>query len=518
MKLHSDKFPFSGLMFFIPVILLLLFFSQDVFADTTNVMIVLDASGSMGEKIEGQTKLDIAKKVIHDVLLTLPPDVRVGLRVYGHQSPKFLKDCYDSRLEVPLGFHDASQIEKVLVPIQPRGYTPLAYTLDAIKNDFIYNGKNVIICMTDGVETCDGDPCLIADNLRRLDISVKIHMIGFDVGEIDQEILMCVPKNSGGQYFSANNSVQLENALQDAFKMSINPGYLILEFKNLKLGGGVIFGKLFTEDNEFLFSQARTDQKIALPPGVFKIRDFYIWSPSDPNPYNDSNVSIDSVRVVSGNETVVPLDEYAIIDAEIIFPMDFPQETKVIINDLTRAKIHDEIIINAVEKKFLLRSGEYKISASLVSEPDRIIAKQYVFLPQSYNEIIIDLKPFDYTPFIFGGGIGLFVLFLLLWMRKSRQDPHKVIIEFAKNPQSFRGKIVELELRLSPEDKACGHAVSFWTYFPVDLGVQIYVPAKFFKIKSFDTSYKILVKFMCQSGDHLKGNVLISYKRGTKIK
>ena len=83
-------------------LLLVVSFAFEVYADTTNVMIVLDASGSMRGQIEGRTKMEIAKQAIREVLKTIPEDVRVGLRVYGHQSPRYKHDCKDSKLEVPL--------------------------------------------------------------------------------------------------------------------------------------------------------------------------------------------------------------------------------------------------------------------------------------------------------------------------------------------------------------------------------------------------------------------------------
>jgi Ca-activated chloride channel family protein len=57
-------------------------------ADTGgSVLIVLDASGSMNQHLpEGRTRLEAAKGAVGDLLGTLAAGVRLGLRVYGHQS------------------------------------------------------------------------------------------------------------------------------------------------------------------------------------------------------------------------------------------------------------------------------------------------------------------------------------------------------------------------------------------------------------------------------------------------
>jgi hypothetical protein len=41
----------------------------------------------MTEMLEGKTKLQIAQDVLTSRLKLLPPDINVGLRVYGHRLP-----------------------------------------------------------------------------------------------------------------------------------------------------------------------------------------------------------------------------------------------------------------------------------------------------------------------------------------------------------------------------------------------------------------------------------------------
>jgi len=50
-----------------------------------NMMIVLDASGSMWGQVKGKAKMDIAKEVIEDLVKNWNLDVGLGLVGYGHR-------------------------------------------------------------------------------------------------------------------------------------------------------------------------------------------------------------------------------------------------------------------------------------------------------------------------------------------------------------------------------------------------------------------------------------------------
>src|SRR4029079_19601305 len=49
-----------------------------------NIIIILDASESMNDRLStGETKFQAAKRVVLDTVQQMPPNVNVGLRVYG---------------------------------------------------------------------------------------------------------------------------------------------------------------------------------------------------------------------------------------------------------------------------------------------------------------------------------------------------------------------------------------------------------------------------------------------------
>ena len=90
-------------------------------ADKT--ILVLDASGSMWEQIEGKPKIEIARTALKSMLAEWPKGQEVGLVAYGHRSKG---DCKDIETLLPVGALDAEKTGKVVDRLIPKGKTPLS--------------------------------------------------------------------------------------------------------------------------------------------------------------------------------------------------------------------------------------------------------------------------------------------------------------------------------------------------------------------------------------------------------
>jgi len=188
-----------------------------------NVEIILDASNSMTQQLGKDTKYEIANRVLFNLLdyfAAERPDMNVGLRIYGQYfDPMSTKEevCADSILEVPIKKLDVNAIKNKLKEINPQGYTPIAYSLELAKNDFedVEEGENVIILISDGEETCEGDPCKAAEELNASGLKLKVYTIGFSLAtEKAREQLKCIAEVTEGEYFDAKN----EEELKEKFK------------------------------------------------------------------------------------------------------------------------------------------------------------------------------------------------------------------------------------------------------------------------------------------------------------
>jgi Mg-chelatase subunit ChlD len=133
---------------------------------------VLDASGSMNARLpDGVTRIEAAKAAVADLVGKLPGGTRLALRAYGHQSPTQAKNCQDSALLV--GFDSVASNKSAVVAaargIRAQGYTPITYALKLAAADLASEdaASRVVVVVSDGKETCDGDPVIAASRWRR---------------------------------------------------------------------------------------------------------------------------------------------------------------------------------------------------------------------------------------------------------------------------------------------------------------------------------------------------------------
>ncbi|HEX8547966.1 MAG TPA: VWA domain-containing protein, partial [Cytophagaceae bacterium] len=180
---------------------------------TTRILFILDASGSMTESWEGNTRMNVAKEVLSKIVDSLKThkNLELALRVYGHEWDKKYNNCKDTKLEVPFkaGNHDV--IKSKIKTVQPKGTTLISYSLEQCGNDFPVdkNSRNVIILLTDGIEACGGDPCALSLALQKKRIFLKPFIIGVGANEDFEKAFSCM-----GQYFDASDIKTFKNVFQ----------------------------------------------------------------------------------------------------------------------------------------------------------------------------------------------------------------------------------------------------------------------------------------------------------------
>jgi Mg-chelatase subunit ChlD len=186
--------------------------STAVLAESPTVLFVLDGSGSMWGQIEGRPKIEIARTVMGDLLTNLPDQTRAGLMSFGHNRRN---DCEDIELLAPVG-SDPQALVAALNRVTPMGRTPLTEAIrQATLNLRDHEGNISVVLVSDGEETCGGDPCRAARIARESGVGLRIHVIGFDVTPQETEQLTCVAEAGGGRYFQAANAQELTLALAE---------------------------------------------------------------------------------------------------------------------------------------------------------------------------------------------------------------------------------------------------------------------------------------------------------------
>jgi len=183
-------------------------------------MIILDASGSMHEEIDGKEKVDIAKDVIETIVKRLGEGARVGLRVYGHRYDALNEKAdTDSELVIPVGPLNPAAFMSKVRSLKSKGKTPLTYSIDEVIKDIAGVDTEldlVTIILTDGGESTRGArPFEAAARLAASRRGMKVHILGFDINEDDwKEQLEKTAAAGHGQYFHVKKSGDLMNALQ----------------------------------------------------------------------------------------------------------------------------------------------------------------------------------------------------------------------------------------------------------------------------------------------------------------
>lgn len=181
----------------------------------TRILFVFDGSQSMYGRWESGTKIQVAQKLMSQMLDSLQAiqgesNFQLALRVYGHQKPVPPQDCSDTRLEVRFGPGNIAKIKSALKAINPMGTTPIAGSLMKSADDFppCEDCRNIIILITDGIEACDGDPCIVSKKLQRQGIILKPFVIGIGMDENFKESFECV-----GTYYDASDENTFKNVL-----------------------------------------------------------------------------------------------------------------------------------------------------------------------------------------------------------------------------------------------------------------------------------------------------------------
>jgi hypothetical protein len=178
-----------------------------------SIALILDASGSMNAQLpSGGTRIEAAKAAVTGFLGKLSPETRIAYRVYGHRSPTRARDCKDTELMVGFGTLAANRdsILAKTAAVKAQGYTPITHVIQLAAADIAKEpGERIVVLVSDGKETCEGDPCAAAKALAAADAKLTIHTIGFNVDTAARYQLQCVARMARGTYSDATGAADL---------------------------------------------------------------------------------------------------------------------------------------------------------------------------------------------------------------------------------------------------------------------------------------------------------------------
>ena len=341
-------------------------------SEMTRIQFVLDASLSMMSRIQGETRMEIAKDVMRELLLDLEerPELEIALRVYGSGLTD-LFGCRDSVL-----FQDFAPVREARDPIlalveslEPRGVTPIAYSLALAGEDFAAypDGQNIIVLVTDGQESCHGDPCAVSLQLQEQGVVLRPFVVGFALADREAELVRCI-----GHYYEADDRDTLKAALNDILTTITQGPVLDLAVwaQGQAITDQVRVGLVDESGHETDISHLVTTSPRAhvpgLPAGSYTVRAVYDLGPER------LTASSDPFTLVSGETTAVDVDFGSLAGTlTVIARAGGTDVTEDVVLSLSKDGTDVEAQWRGTPAQTHLPAGMYDITAVLSSDPSR---------------------------------------------------------------------------------------------------------------------------------------------------
>ena len=182
----------------------------------SDLALVLDVSASMNEKTsDGRTKLDVAKEVVSDLVRRIPEGLNVSVVVYGH-----VPGCSAARVLRSLSELKAADREPLAAQLEALpavGNTPIALALRQAGEQFAGRSSYCgVILLTDGLESCNGDPSAEAAKLaENPNLRFGVNVVGFGLQPAESAATSQIAKNGKGKYYDAQDRAQLLAAIKE---------------------------------------------------------------------------------------------------------------------------------------------------------------------------------------------------------------------------------------------------------------------------------------------------------------
>src|SRR5437868_14077748 len=192
-------------------------------SEVTDLVLIVDYSGSMNAKMkDGAAKVTSAKKCVGDLIDKLPNDLNVGLVIYGTNKKR---GCEDIDVAQPLGPISKAGLKAKITGFNATGMTPIAASLTKAGEELKKaKGGSAIVLVTDGAESCHGDPAGVAAKLAaEFGVKFGINVIGFGIESKEKAELASIAEKGHGKLLTVENASELASALQKVVAVKIAP-------------------------------------------------------------------------------------------------------------------------------------------------------------------------------------------------------------------------------------------------------------------------------------------------------
>ena len=191
--------------------------AEEPAACTADATIVLDASGSMAASDfpEGApNRMDRVRQALSRVVPEVAPVRRLGLVVYG--PGKNENSCRNIELKFSPLRDAGSAVLDIADRLRPGGRTPLAESVQLALHSLKQSPRPAqIVVLTDGEDTCGGDPCRLARRIKAQTPGINIHVVGFRLPSNSESTgVRCLAGETGGMFVTAETTDELTYVLR----------------------------------------------------------------------------------------------------------------------------------------------------------------------------------------------------------------------------------------------------------------------------------------------------------------
>lgn len=195
--------------------------------DPVAIAFILDSSGSMAGRQGGKTKMQIAKDALGTAISGLDnANVIASLSAYGFDTSvkkTALASCPNTAQIVPFGKNQARRIARTANRLTAYGYTPLASSLRnaGASLQSVQASRRFTVLISDGEETCGGDPVAEAAALASAGVEVTTYVVGYDLDAKQKAELEAVANAGGTQFINARDGKSLARELKEIVNVAI---------------------------------------------------------------------------------------------------------------------------------------------------------------------------------------------------------------------------------------------------------------------------------------------------------
>lgn len=183
------------------------------------VVVAIDGSGSMAGRIGSQTKLDLAREAATRFLDGLPSTVEASLLVFGQQGDNSAagkaRSCAGVDVLSPVS-NDRARLVAAVSGVRAVGWTPLAAGLakaEALLARSSTPGEQIIYVVSDGEETCGGNPVETARRINSGATRAIVNIIGFGLPSGEAAALKAVSDAGGGDFVNVTSRADYDRTL-----------------------------------------------------------------------------------------------------------------------------------------------------------------------------------------------------------------------------------------------------------------------------------------------------------------